>query len=129
MTVSSAVISLSFLAEQKLTTLSGERYGTYIVEAYMCTFASDIHILCMCPVCSAREKVALLIGNQKYVAAGLNRLKCTEEEVRKVAEKLRQFDFKVHVHVMYDAFPFLCCMVFKLHTGCQNIYMYMQCSL
>jgi hypothetical protein len=56
-------------AEQKLLTLSKERY--------------------------AREKVALLVGNQKYDCPDLNKLQCTEEEVRRVAEKLTQLHFKV----------------------------------
>ena len=47
-------------------------------------------------MCSAREKIALLIGNQRYDSAPLNKLKHTEEEVGKVAEKLRKLNFKVH---------------------------------
>ena len=43
----------------------------------------------------AREKIALLIGNQKYDAPDLNMLQFTEEEVRDVAEKLKQLHFKV----------------------------------
>lgn len=43
----------------------------------------------------AREKIALLIGNQRYDSAMLNKLKHTEEEVRKVADKLRKLNFKV----------------------------------
>ena len=43
----------------------------------------------------AREKLALLIGNQKYDAPDLDRLQFTEEEVRNVAEKLKQLNFKV----------------------------------
>ena len=43
----------------------------------------------------AREKIALLIGNQNYDAPDLNMLQFTEEEVRDVAEKLKQLHFKV----------------------------------
>ena len=40
--------------------------------------------------------MALLIGNQRYSdCPKLNNLKCIEDEVRQVAEKLRQLDFKV----------------------------------
>ena len=51
---------------------------------------------------TAREKIALLIGNQKYNAPKLNMLQYTEEEVKNVAEKLKQLHFKVKlltVHV------------------------------
>lgn len=55
----------------------------------------------MCSVCSpsnyaAREKVALLIGNQRY--HNLETLKETEAEIMKLAKKLEEAKFKVWNH-------------------------------
>ena len=47
----------------------------------------------------ARDKVALLIGNQRYSGCEkLNNLKCIEKEVASVAQKLRDLNFKVHTY-------------------------------
>jgi hypothetical protein len=44
----------------------------------------------------ARDKVALLIGNQKYRECGdLNKLRFMEKTVESVAKKLTTLDFKV----------------------------------
>ena len=67
-------------------------------------FGDDVtHVTftCMCLVCSpsnraAREKVALLIGNQRY--DNLDTLQETEAEIMKLAKKLEEVKFKVCNH-------------------------------
>ena len=56
--------------------------------------------------------MALLIGNQKYDSGNLNKLQHTENEIRKVAEKLRDLHFKVCVqlciiHVVYSVYIYI----------------------
>ena len=89
------------------------------------------------PYIIAREKVALLIGNQRYECSDLNRLKHTEEEVRKVAEKLSELNFKVYTHV-HNMHLIICCMY--THSKCYDLlcllfhciymfYIYTVCSV
>ena len=67
-------------------------------------FGDDVtHVTftCMCLLCSpsnhaAREKVALLIGNQRY--DNLHTLQETEAEIMKLAKKLEEVKFKVCNH-------------------------------
>ena len=49
--------------------------------------------------------MALLIGNQKYECSDLDKLKHTEEEVKRVAKKLRELNFKVsHLAALYYSY-------------------------
>ena len=84
--------SFLFSAEEMLSTLSGQRYGQPLES---CIYIVFVHYVI------ARDKVALLIGNQRYSGCDkLNNLKCVEQEVRSVAEKLRLLDFKVCINTM-----------------------------
>ena len=44
---------------------------------------------------TAREKVALLIGNQRYQSPDMVKLNSSENDTRELAEKLRTLNFKV----------------------------------
>ena len=69
------------------------------VHVHVCVYIQCTYILYFMSI--AREKVALLIGNQKYNSADLDKLTTTENDVRKVAEKLRELRFKVHSTNVY----------------------------
>ena len=70
---------------------------------YICTCACIILTVCGA-FPSAREKLALLIGNSTYSSDQVNNLSGPENDVYKLAKALQKHDFKVlsYVNLKYD---------------------------